>query len=81
VCHSLDLILPVSMWNGCVGDLVHMCCVPQNFKRTDTSLDQLNSMMQMAKDFAKSESKTNTNLYSYFFCLFNLFCRLQVMKT
>jgi hypothetical protein len=52
MCHSLDQILPVSMWNGCVGDLVHMCCVPQNFKRTDTSLDQLNSVMQMAKDLA-----------------------------
>jgi hypothetical protein len=50
---SLD---PILSCVDVVAGLVHQCVVPR-FKIIDTELDPLYSVMQMAKYFAKSESK------------------------
>jgi hypothetical protein len=72
VSHSFGLIhsWDVVCWFGSVPRWI----VPKKINRTNAMLDQNTTLWcKWQNNLPKSESNTNTNLYSYFFCLFIYF--------
>jgi hypothetical protein len=77
----LDLILPMSMWNGCVGNLVHMCCVTHNFKEQIPHLiiyTQWCKWQNTLPSLRVNPTNTNPFLLFYFFCLIVCFAGYKV---